>query len=122
MEMSLSVDSPAAGDEAALLRRWLLSDRGLRGHVTMQATQPGAGDESSGAMGPSALELINVAASNAIALGNLLLSVALWRSSRPSPPPTVRIEANGVSVTVNTDDQETLRELTEMLQRARPER
>ncbi len=72
-------------------------------------------------MGLPVLELINVVASNTIALGNLVLSVALWRASRPSPPPSVRIEANGVSVTVNTDDQETLRELTEMLQRARSE-
>jgi hypothetical protein len=69
-------------------------------------------------MGGFPLEVVNVVLSNSIALGSLLTTLVAWRSSRPSPPPAVRIEVNGVPVTVNTDDPEVIRSLIDTLRRA----
>lgn len=69
-----------------------------------------------GHMGAEGLELINVVLSNAIALGSLIMSIVSWRASRPRRPP-VRIEMNGVSVVVESDEPETLRAILETLTR-----
>ncbi|CAM5644260.1 hypothetical protein SPURM210S_04373 [Streptomyces purpurascens] len=64
------------------------------------------------------LEVVNVVLSNSIALGSLVTTLVAWRSSRPSPPPAVRIEVNGVPVTMDTDDPEVIRSLIEALRSA----
>lgn len=50
-------------------------------------------------MGEGALEIVNVVIANGIALGSLVTAVAAWRGSR-SRPPQVRLERNGVVVTL----------------------
>ncbi|MEU2779913.1 hypothetical protein ABZ646_45660 [Streptomyces sp. NPDC007162] len=74
-----------------------------------------------GTMGGSTLDLLSFVVSNSIALGSLVTSVASWRASRPAPAPPVRIEANGISITINTDDQEVVRKFAEALQRSSSE-
>jgi hypothetical protein len=115
MELALKVDEVVGGDSEALLR-WLHDERSLRGQarVFMGGTQP----PSPGGMGGFPLEVVNVVLSNSIALGSLLTTLVAWRSSRPSPPPAVRIEVNGVPVFVNTDDPEVIRTLIDTLRRA----
>ncbi|WP_037683222.1 hypothetical protein [Streptomyces griseus] len=115
MELALKVDEVVGGDLEALLR-WLHEERSLRGQarVFMGGAQP----PPPGSMGGFPLEVVNVVLSNSIALGSLLTTLVAWRSSRPSPPPAVRIEVNGVPVTVDTDDPEVIRSLIDTLRRA----
>ncbi|MEU9670497.1 hypothetical protein AB0E25_33985 [Streptomyces bobili] len=114
MELVLKVDEVLGGETETLLR-WLHEERDLQGQarVFMGGTQP----SPPGSMG-FPLEVVNVVLSNSIALGSLVTTVVAWRSSRPSPPPTVRIEVNGVPITMNTDDPEVLRSLIETLRSA----
>lgn len=120
-EVSLRIEGGIAGNEVMLLRRWLLGERELRGQVTLQVPRPADEEAPEGTMGGTTLDLLSFVVSNSIALGSLVTSVASWRASRPAPAPPVRIEANGVSITINTDDQEVLRKLAEALQSSRLE-
>ncbi|MFB8141335.1 effector-associated constant component EACC1 [Streptomyces parvus] len=115
MELVLTVDE-AFGGEAETLLRWLREERDLHGQarVSLGGTHP----SPPGGMGGSALEIVNVVLTNSIALGSLVATLVAWRSSRPAPPPAVRIEVNGVPVTVNTDDPEVIRSLIETLRDA----
>ncbi|GHA55525.1 hypothetical protein GCM10010303_79140 [Streptomyces purpurascens] len=110
----MKVDEVVGGESKALLR-WLHAERDLRGRARMfmGGTQP----PPPGSMGVP-LEVVNVVLSNSIALGSLVTTLVAWRSSRPSPPPAVRIEVNGVPVTMDTDDPEVIRSLIEALRSA----
>ncbi|MFR9794321.1 effector-associated constant component EACC1 [Streptomyces sp. MS06] len=77
------------------LLRWLHADPDLRGAARVGASAPRPG---SGEMG-GALDTVNVVLSNALAFGSLVTAVAAWRTSRPRPP-RVRIERDGVAVTL----------------------
>lgn len=113
MELTLNVVGAAGSRECHALRSWLLRERELRATALVS---PG-GPVGLGYMGAGELEILNVVLSNAIALGSLVTAVASWRASRPSRP-SVRIEANGVAVTVDTDDPETLRALVQAVRDA----
>ncbi|MBF4138098.1 effector-associated constant component EACC1 [Streptomyces albidoflavus] len=115
MEIVLRVDEMVGGESEGLLR-WLLQEEDLRGlaRVSARAT------DSPGAMGGASLDVLDVILSNSIALGGLIATVLAWRSSRPAPPPTVQFEVNGVSVTLTTDDPETVQSLIESLRSAEP--
>ncbi|MFE1516781.1 hypothetical protein ACFW9I_08160 [[Kitasatospora] papulosa] len=115
MELVLTVDE-VVGGEAEILLRWLHEERDLHGQarLSLGGTHP----PPPGGMGGSALEIVNVVLTNSIALGSLVTTLVAWRSSRPTPPPSVRIEVNGVPVTVNTDDPEVIRSLIETLRDA----
>jgi hypothetical protein len=115
MELALKVDE-AVGGEAEALLRWLHEEQNLRGQARMFM----GGVQAPGSMG-GALDVVNVVLSNSIALGSLLTALVAWRSSRPSPQPSVRIEVNGVPVTVNSDDPEVIRSLIETLRGAAPD-
>nr|BEK65739.1 hypothetical protein KPHV_29660 [Kitasatospora purpeofusca] len=114
MDLALKVFEVVGGESEALLR-WLREERSLRGQARISAhrSQPPAPGE----MGGISLEVVNVVLSNAIALSSLLTTIAAWRSSRPAPRPSVTIEANGASVTVETSDPEIIRSLVEALRR-----
>jgi hypothetical protein len=73
-------------EQLASLVRWLRDDDDMRAAATITAAR-NVGEP--GQMG-SALEVVNVLLSNAIALGSLVVAVAAWRGSRQKPP-TVRI-------------------------------
>ncbi|MEU6678678.1 hypothetical protein [Streptomyces sp. NPDC046925] len=91
------------GDRASSLYRWLIADGELRGRaeVSLAAAVPGRGH-----MG-GAQDVIEVVLANTIALGNLLVAVAAWRGSRPRAP-QVRVERDGVTVTVEDGSAETV--------------
>ncbi|MFF4602340.1 hypothetical protein ACFY12_06210 [Streptomyces sp. NPDC001339] len=90
-------------DCAASLYRWLVADPELSGRAEVSA---GTAPTRQGDMG-GALEVVNVVFGDVIALGNLLVAVATWRGSRPRPP-HVRIERDGVSITVQDGSPETV--------------
>ena len=82
-------------DCATSLYRWLIADPELSGlaRIAVVPTQSRPGH-----MG-EALEVVNVVLSNTIALSSLLVAVSGWRGSRARPP-EVRLEREGVTVTV----------------------
>ncbi|MFJ2729340.1 hypothetical protein [Streptomyces collinus] len=110
MEIQLEIE--VVGDDGPLTRalhRWLLRDPdtaplapALRGR-----------HEEAGAMGPG-LDLIDVVVSNAIGLSGLLLAVANWRTSRGNRS-EVRIEHNGVTVTVTSAESRQIAQLVHTL-------
>ncbi|GAU66016.1 Syd protein [Streptomyces sp. NBRC 110611] len=97
------VDGRDGAEGTASLYRWLVADPELRGRAEVSA---GAAPTGQGEMG-GALEVVNVVFGDVIALGNLLVAVAAWRGSRPRPP-QVRIERDGVSITVQDGSPETV--------------
>ncbi|MFE6913470.1 effector-associated constant component EACC1 [Streptomyces rubiginosohelvolus] len=113
MELMLQVDEVVGGESEALLR-WLHQEEELRGRARMSAREA----DIPGAMGGFSLDILDVVLSNSIALTSLAATVLAWRSSRPAPAPSVRFEVNGVAVTVDTDDPETVRSLIETLRSA----
>ncbi|MFF3830963.1 hypothetical protein ACFYXX_09380 [Streptomyces sp. NPDC002458] len=113
MELMLRVDEVVGGESEALLR-WLHQEEELRGRARVSARAA----DTPGAMGGVSLDILDVVLSNSIALTSLAATVLAWRSSRPDPAPAVQFEVNGVSVTVNTDDPETVRSLIETLRSA----
>lgn len=113
MELSLTVE----GEDATSLHRWLTRDPDVAGHATVRlgaAARPG---EMSG----GTLDVVNVVLGNGIALANLLVAVAAWRGTRPRAP-QVRVERDGVSVTVTGADPQTVRALVAALERPEAER
>ncbi|GAA1172890.1 hypothetical protein F4556_002083 [Kitasatospora gansuensis] len=100
MEVSLTFGEGGSEDEradfAASLYRWLVAESELRGGAEVALR---GGGMTPGQMGEGALEIVNVVIANGIALGSLVTAVAAWRGSR-SRPPQVRLERNGVVVTL----------------------
>jgi hypothetical protein len=112
VRLALAVDGDVGGQESAALRNWLGRDDTLRGQVQIQV-----GDSSRpGAMG-QALELVNVVLSNTLTTANLLLAVAAWRQSRPRRS-TVRIDVDGSTFTLDTNDPRAIEALARALREA----
>ncbi|MFJ1992872.1 effector-associated constant component EACC1 [Streptomyces asiaticus] len=98
------------GEALLSLYRWLYGDDALE-RTTEVELREAAPEE--GAMG-GAWEVVNVVLTHATALANLALALAAWRQNHPSAPP-LNAQANGVTVTVHTDDPEAVRRLLEAL-------
>ncbi|NEA29646.1 hypothetical protein G3I70_45165 [Actinomadura bangladeshensis] len=112
MEALLSVADSSDGTETASLYRWLAQDPDVRrdAEVTIVPAPARPGD-----MGGS-LEVVNVVLSNAIAFSSLVVAVAAWIGSRRSSAgPVVRIERDGVAVTISADSPEAVREVLRAL-------
>jgi hypothetical protein len=109
IEVSIRIDD-RDDQPTGSLYRWLALDPQVRRETTVSIAPapPGAGD-----MG-GAIDVINVILSNSIAVGSLLVAVSSWRESRPRPP-TIRIERDGVSVTIQDASPETVRNVVEAL-------
>ncbi|MEV8017460.1 hypothetical protein AB0O76_14165 [Streptomyces sp. NPDC086554] len=91
------------------LSRWLMAEPELRGHARVST---GAAGSAPGHMGDG-LELVNVVLANSIALGSLITAVAAWRGSRPRPP-QVRLERDGVVVTLRDSSPEQVEQILRM--------
>ncbi|WP_164904754.1 effector-associated constant component EACC1 [Streptomyces cyaneus] len=97
------------GGQLRALQRWLLRDPDTAGAtLTLRGR-----NAAPGAMGPG-LDLIDVVLSNAVSLGGLLVAVASWRQSRGNRP-SVRVERDGVTVTVSGTDAEQIERLVRQL-------
>ncbi|MFH8570345.1 hypothetical protein [Streptomyces sp. NPDC017993] len=92
------------------LYRWLVQDPDVaeQADVSLGSEQAGAGE-----MGGT-LEVINAVVANGIALGSLAIACATWRAARPTAP-AVRIERDGVTVTVEDASPETVRRIVDAL-------
>ncbi|WP_405503724.1 hypothetical protein [Streptomyces anulatus] len=105
-----AADGGTGGAEAASsLRRWLMAEPELRGRARFS---PGAEPPAAGHMGDG-LELVNVVLANSIALGSLITAIAAWRGSR-SRPPQVRLERDGVVVTLRDNSPEQVEQILRM--------
>ncbi|MFF8945845.1 hypothetical protein ACF1A5_26895 [Streptomyces sp. NPDC014864] len=91
------------------LYRWLSEDPDVRNEAEVELAEAEAFPEALGA-----LELINVVISNATALGSLLVSISTWRSARGREA-EVRVERNGVRVSVEGADPEAIQDLLRQL-------
>ncbi|MFE5664873.1 hypothetical protein ACFQ7N_23215 [Streptomyces niveus] len=116
MEINLSFGGGTAEEQggdhtqaASSLYRWLVAEPELRGQARVAG---GAGEVGEGRMG-DALEVVNVVLANSIALGSLVTAVVAWRGSRARPP-QVRLERNGVVVTVQDSSPETVERILAM--------
>ncbi|MET9557422.1 hypothetical protein [Streptomyces sp. NPDC006645] len=120
MEIILSFgDGTADGErgeyvqDASSLGRWLVAEPELRGRAQVVA---GVGESGQGRMG-GGLEVVNVVLANSIALGSLITAVLTWRGSRARPP-QVRLERDGVVVTVQDGSPEAVERILAVLNRS----
>ncbi|MFG2176411.1 hypothetical protein ACGFMO_34485 [Streptomyces niveus] len=116
MEINLSFGGGTAEEQgadhtqaASSLHRWLVAEPELRGQARVAGK---AGEVGEGHMG-DALEVVNVVLANSIALGSLVTAVVAWRGSRARAP-QVRLERNGVVVTVQDSSPETVERILAM--------
>jgi hypothetical protein len=113
VEALLSVADSSDGTEITSLYRWLAQDPDVRrdAKVTIVPAPSRPGGMSGG------LEVVNVVLSNTIALSSLVVAVASWIGSRRAPSrPVVRIERDGVSVTISADSPEAIRDVLRELE------
>ncbi|MFI9051142.1 hypothetical protein [Streptomyces sp. NPDC053427] len=116
MQVDIVVDGETDGENdgrsLTSLYRWLASDpdAGRRATLSLVPGRPGAGD-----MG-GAFDVINAVVANGIALGGLAVACATWRASRPAAP-AVRIERDGVTITVEDGSPDTVNRIVEALGR-----
>lgn len=105
-------DDRSAASAASLtsLYRWLAQDPDVaqQADVSLGSERAAPGDMS------GAFDVINAVVANGIALGSLAVACASWRAARPSAP-AVRIERNGVTVTVEDASPETVRRIVDAL-------
>ncbi|MFG2130960.1 hypothetical protein ACGFNV_24520 [Streptomyces sp. NPDC048751] len=107
MELSLTLaDGENTGDQLASLYRWLRQDPDITDHIDVRH---GQGTAPPGTMSGT-LEVINLAVSNTLALANLFVAVGAWRGTRRGAP-EVRVERDGLVLTVTGDDPEKVRAL-----------
>jgi hypothetical protein len=110
MELRINVD----GDDAALtdLYRWLARDSDLvtQNRITMVSAPPASGEQG------GAFEAINVLVANATALGGLVVSVMSYRHARRKiMRGSVRLERDGVVVTIEPGSRVSTEEIIECL-------
>lgn len=110
MEGECDDRAPASAASLTSLYRWLVQDPDVaqQADVSLESEQAVAGE-----MG-GAFEVINAVVANGIALGSLAVACATWRAARPTAP-AVRIERNGVTVTVEDASPETVRRIVDAL-------
>lgn len=110
-----SDERSSAAASLTSLYRWLAQDPDVaqQAEVALESGRPGAGE-----MG-DAFEVINVVVTHTLALGSLAVACATWRASRPSAP-AVRIERDGVTVTVEDGSPEAVRRVVDALSAPRP--
>jgi len=116
MELYVSLAEPTDAhvdaDAMVELRHWLASDERLPAPV--RAGRPGS--PASGDLG-TAVDVLQLVVGSAIALGQLVMSIAQWRQSRPDRP-RVRISArrpDGVTVTIESADPDAVAEVVRQL-------
>lgn len=97
--MDVYVHTHGGVDAALDLAHWVAADPAAGPLTTVAGSRTAPGSMA------GTTEVLQFAVGNAIALGALLVSIAQWRRARPERP-TVRIttDAEGVSVTVESDD------------------
>lgn len=115
MDAQLSVADSSDGTEITSLYRWLAQDPDVRRDAKVTIV-PAPAPPQPGGMS-CALEVVNVVLGNAIALSSLVVAVASWIGSRKSASsPVVRIEREGVSVTISADSPEAIRNVLRELE------
>jgi hypothetical protein len=112
--MDLRIGTVEADDEELKsLYRWLSRDMMLSQHAKVSFQQ---GDHRPGEMG-GVFDLINVLLADAgvvAGIGSLAVAVKTWRGTR-SRPPAIKIERNGVTITVAEGSEEEIRSLLDRL-------
>ncbi|MGW0631138.1 effector-associated constant component EACC1 [Streptomyces sp. NPDC002758] len=117
MQVRIIVEAGSADDQSLTsLYHWLAQDPDVirQAGLALVPERSGLGE-----MG-GAFDVINAIVSNGIALGNLALACAMWRQSRPSAP-AVRIERDGVTVTVEDGSPERVSRVVAALGWQRPQ-
>ncbi|MFE2498494.1 hypothetical protein ACFXKX_35460 [Streptomyces scopuliridis] len=119
MQVAIVIDGEGGGESddqlSTSLYRWLTQDPEVSRHATISLVPE---ESRAGDMG-GALDVINAVVTHGIALGNLALAVATWRASRPAAP-VVRLERDGVTVTVEDGSPDTVSRIVDALNRPQP--
>ncbi|MEV6871688.1 hypothetical protein [Amycolatopsis sp. NPDC051128] len=110
MEIKLSIVEDDVQESLHSLYEWLLDDHDIRSgsSVTPVAAAPVSGDMA------GELELISLVVSSGFNIAGLVVAVANWRSTRTKPRP-VCIEIDGVKITVENDEPETVERAKKLL-------
>jgi hypothetical protein len=99
------------GNELHALRGWLQDEPAVRQFgslATDRAADPGS-------MGTA--EVLSLAVGSGLSIAQLFLAIAAWRTTRPKRY-VIRVQRDGRTVEVGTDDEAELRELAQELEGA----
>ncbi|WP_433323746.1 effector-associated constant component EACC1 [Spirillospora sp. CA-294931] len=114
MELRVSIEN---GDLAGLYR-WLGRDAELahQSRISLRSAPPAPGELG------GTFETINIVLANATALGSLVTAVLTYRDAkkRAAPPGAVRLERNGVVVTIPPESQVAIEQIVSALNAASP--
>ncbi|TMR03830.1 hypothetical protein ETD83_09515 [Actinomadura soli] len=113
MKLRISVEGATGDRELAALYRWIARDRVLtrRNRISTTTAAPAPGEQG------GALEAINAIAGNVIALSSLVVAILAHRRNGPadSGRGTVRIERDGIVVSIEPGSEISAEEIIERL-------
>ncbi|MFD8320882.1 effector-associated constant component EACC1 [Kitasatospora purpeofusca] len=111
MAIRLSMDGVGAEDELRSLREWLQAKPEIRRHAVMswEAAPP-----QGGRMGAGGMDWLQLITDNGWNAANFAMAYVAWRRTRRLTP-TVTIECNGLTVTVDGADAETVARISRAL-------
>ncbi|MEO3752593.1 hypothetical protein [Streptomyces sp. B6B3] len=111
MRIRISMDGAGAAEELRSLREWLndTPEVSRNAIISWEASPPKAGR-----MGTGAMDWIQLVTGNAWSAASFALAYVAWRRSRRATP-TARIEHDGVVLSLDGADDETIVRITRAL-------
>lgn len=113
MVIRIGMDGPDAEGELRSLREWLEAEPEVSRHAAMSWVGP---PSRAGSMGAEAMEWLQLVTDTAWNAANFVLAYTAWRRTRHHRP-TARVAYNGVTVTIDDADPETVAVLSRALAR-----
>ena len=111
MAIQIRVSGPSADAELASLYAWLRDESDIQRHVQMSLMNT---EDWPAEMG-TVFDIIQLVVDSGFQAANLALAYAAWRATRPRPP-QVTIEHDGVTVTLNGSESDTVEAIVQILE------
>lgn len=111
MDLRISMEGSGAESELRSLRAWLLETPEMRQHAKISR---GMALPESGEMGSGTIDTLQFVTDNLWQVATFALAYATWRSTRRRTP-TVTIERDGVTVTIEGHDEQAVERITRAL-------
>lgn len=112
VRVTITVDGPAADEDARHLYRWLCDAESLRYDARVGLESRGPDDDGT-TMG-TVLDVVNVALASGFSAANLAATLAMWRAGRPSAG-VATLTVGAVTVTVRDGSPETVNAIVRAL-------
>lgn len=111
MAILIGISGPSADSELASLYAWLRDEPYIRQHaqLSLLSAKHKPADMGTG------FDVLQLIVDSGFQAANLALAYAAWRRTRPRPP-KVTIEHNGVTVTLDASESDTVEAIVQILE------